>query len=145
MCGNPAAPCRSSKWKFQPYDLSFRLPPRLKWLNNYDSASFYAVILKTRKAVPAKDVESECAGFFTEPERRKVQSMFTRNKVFASRMGCNSPGIGYTGVDTDNNFLAVYAGETQAAADAFLQKVKVNGQFPEASVKQMKVVLDYGD
>ncbi len=31
VCGNPSAPCSNSKWRFQSNDISFKLPPTLKW------------------------------------------------------------------------------------------------------------------
>ncbi len=148
VCGNPATPCNSSKWKFEPYDLSFRLPQELKWLNSYSSASFYAIILKSKRAVPDPDGpagDGECSGFFSEAERQSAQSLFTNNKVFASRFDCYVAGIGYTNVNYNYNILAVYAGETQAAANSFLSQVKATGRFPGANIRKMQVALYYGD
>lgn len=148
VCGNPSAPCQSRDWTFQPNEISFRLPQNLKWLNNYRSLSFYAVILKSRQATEDPDGpagEAECSGYFSEAERQAVQAMFPHNKVFASRFGCGSPGVGYTNVNFKYNFLAVYAGESKTAAANFLNKVKASGKFPGANTRQMQVVLDYGD
>lgn len=148
VCPNPSAPCISTKWKFGPQDLSFTLPANLKWLNNYYSASFYAVILKSKQAVPDPDGPAgpaTCTNYFSERERLEAQSQFPKQKMFASRFGCGSPGVGYTKVNYNFNFLAVYAGETLAAANSFLAQVKASGQFPGANIRNMQVVLDYGD
>jgi hypothetical protein len=146
VCAEPSAPCQSSKWQFRQYDLSFKLPRELKWLNNYRSATFYAIILKSMRAIPDPDGpagERECSGYVSETERTRVQKMFATRKVFASRFGCGSPGVWYTNVNADYNFLAVYAGETQATADSFLRTVR--GSFPGANLRKIQIVLDYGD
>jgi hypothetical protein len=148
VCPNPSVPCAGTKGKFGPQDLPFHLPASLKWLTNYYSASFYAVILKSREAVldpdgPAGPVK--CSGYFSERERLEVQAWFPNQKVFASRFGCGSPGVGYTNVNYNFNFLAVYAGETQAAANSFLRQLKASGKFPGSNFRKMQVVLDYGD
>lgn len=148
VCPKPSAPCISTKWKFGPEDLSFRLPSSLKWQTNYYSASFYAVILKSKRAVPDPDGPAgaaKCSGYFSERERSEAQSAFSNHKVFVSRFGCGSPGIGYTNVNYDFNFLAVYAGETQAAASAFLSQLNAAGRFPGSNIRKMQVVVEYGD
>lgn len=144
VCGNPSASCSHSKWKFESNDLSFKLLPNLKWQTNYYSTHFYAVILQSRKAVHASHVDSECGGYFSESERRAAQNLFPNNKVFASRFGCGEPGIGYTNVNYNYNFLAVYAGETEAQAKNFLETVKAKG-VSDANIRKMQVVLGYGD
>lgn len=75
----------------------------------------------------------------------EAQSMFLKPKGFASHFGCGHLTVGYTNVNYNYNFLAVYAGETQAAANAFLARVKAEGKFPGANVRKMQVVIDYGD
>lgn len=146
VCSNPAARCQSSKWQFQDHDMSFKLPPNLKWLNNYRSAHFYAVIVKSQRAIQDPDGRAgarECSGYVSEAERKRVQAMFPTRKVFASRFGCGSPGVWYTDVNADYNFLAVYAGETQTSATTFLQTIR--STFPGSNTRRMQVVLDYGD
>lgn len=146
VCGNPTAPCQSSKWQFRPYDLSFKLPQDLKWLNNYRSVNFYAIILKSMRTISDPDGpagERECSGYISETERIRAQGMFPKHKVFASRFACGSPGVWYTNINAEYNFLAVYAGETQAAAEAFLPTVRRS--FPGANIRKTQVVLDYGD
>lgn len=148
VCPNPSVPCRSSKFEFPPYALSFRLPSNLKWLNNYRSVSFYSVLLKSMTAIPDPDGPAgpqKCSGYISDTERVRVQAMFPTHKVFTSRFGCGSPGIGYTGVNYDYNFLAVYAGETKGEAEQFLARVKATKTFPDANIRRMQVVLDYGD
>lgn len=148
VCANPSRSCQSAKWKFEAWDLSFPLPRELKWQTNYYSADFYAVILKSRPAVPDPDGpagSARCSGNFSERERLQTQSLFANQKVFASRFGCGHMTVGYTNVNYNFNFLAVYAGETQAAADSFLAQVKASGKFPGANIRKMQVVLDYGD
>jgi hypothetical protein len=135
VCADPSASCQSSKWQFRPYDLSFKLPPALKWLNNYRSLNFYAIILKSMPTISDPDGppgQRECSGYVSEIERMRVQEMFPKQKVFASRFGCGSPGVWYTNINAEYNFLAVYAGETQAAADTFLRTVR--GSFPGANL-----------
>lgn len=148
VCPNPSAPCRSSKFEFPTYALSFKLPSNLKWLNNYRSVGFYSILLKSMRAIPDPDGPAggqKCSGYILETERVRVQTMFPTHKVFTSRFGCGSPGIGYTGVNYDYNFLAVYAGETKSEAERFLTKVKATKTFPDANIRRMQVVLDYGD
>ncbi len=147
VCGNPSAPCSHSKWKFSTEDLSFKLPKTLKWQTNYYSAHFYAIILKSRRAVEDPDGPAgaaECSGYFSENERSKVQKSFSTNKVFASRFGCGDPATGYTNVNYDYNILAVYAGETETEAKSFLKTVKAKG-YSDANIKKMQVVVGYGD
>lgn len=148
VCANPSVPCQSTSGKFGPHDLPFSLPANLKWLNNYYSATFYAVILKSKQAVPDPDGPAgpaKCSNYFSERERLEAQSVFPKQKVFASRFGCGSPGVGYTNVNYNFNFLAVYAGETKAAANSFLAQLKASGKFPGSNIRKMQVVLDYGD
>jgi hypothetical protein len=148
VCSNPSRSCQSAKWKFEAWDLSFPLPRELKWQSNYYSADFYAVILKSKPAVPDSDGlagSAECSGNFSERERLQTQSLFPNQKVFASRFGCGHMTVGYTNVNYNYNFLAVYAGETQSAANSFLAGVKVTGKFQSANIRKMQVVIDYGD
>ena len=152
VCGSSLEPCKPPAQTliqvlFQPYDLTFRVPPQLKWQTNYYSATFYAIILKSRKALPDDGPASQkkCSGYFTEEERMKVQDLFPENKVFASRFGCSGKNaIFYTDTNTDYNFLAVFAGQTLVEAEAFLRQVKAKG-FSDANLRKMQVILEYGD
>lgn len=144
VCGDPISPCNHTKWKFPSNDLSFQLPVNLKWQTNYRSAFFYAVVLQSRKAIHASDVDSPCGGYFTETERRKVQALFPARKVFASRFGCADPGVGYTNVNFDFNLMAVYGGGSQQEASQVLKIAKAKG-FKDANIRRMQVVLGFGD
>jgi hypothetical protein len=144
VCGNPSAPCSHTKWKFSANDLSFKLPRTLKWQTNYQSAPFYAVILKSRRAIPARNVDDRCGGYFSENERSMAQRQFPNNKVFTSRFGCEVLGVGYTNVNHNYNLLAVYAGDTERDASTFLRTVKAKGYY-DANIRRMQVVLSYGD
>lgn len=144
VCGSPSVACQSKDWDFKPHDLSFRLPAKLKWLNNYYSAPFYAIILKSRRVVEG-DVNVDCSGYFSETERQQAQKLFRLNKVFASRFACGNPGVSYTNVNWDYNILAVYAGETKNQADEFLRKVIATNRYPDVRISRMQVILDYGD
>lgn len=147
VCGNPSAPCSHSKWTFEANDLSFKLPRTLQWHKNYYSANFYAIILKSMRAVEDPDGpggDAECSGYFSESERTAAQQQFSGNKVFASRFGCSITGVAYTNVKSDYNILAVYAGETERDAQNFLKTVKAAG-YSDANIRKMQVVLGYGD
>jgi hypothetical protein len=146
VCANPSSPCQS-QYKFATNQLSFNLPMKLVWQNNYYSAPFYAIILKSIRAVVdgGPDTQRCLKGIVSETERQRVQAMFPTQKVIASTFGCYLTPVWYTSTRTDYNFLAVYAGETQAEAVGFLAKVKATGQFPCANIRKMQVVLGYGD
>ncbi len=147
VCGNPSAPCLPSERKFQANDISFKLPRTLKWQTYYYSANFYAVILKSKRAVADPDGQegaTECSGYYSESERIKVQKQFPSNKVFTSRSGCVGSGIDYTNYNYDYNFLAVYAGATKNEAKQILKTVKAKG-YSDANIRKTQVVFDYGD
>ena len=129
VCSDPEHPCSI----FKPHDLSFPLPTDGKPRGEVKSAPFYAVILRT--------VE-RCR--LDEKERLAAQALFPRNKAFATRFECDDDvenNVTYTGVDAKHGFLAVYAGETQPAARAFLAEVKRTGKFPGANLRKMQVVV----
>jgi hypothetical protein len=129
VCSDPAQPCGT----FKEHDLSFALPADGKPRADVRSAPFFAVILKSG---------DRCR--FSEAERREAQGLFPKNKVFATRFECDDDvenNVTYTGVDPKRGFLAVYAGEDRAAADAFLAKVKAFGRFPGANVRRLQAVF----
>jgi hypothetical protein len=151
VCGNPSAPCKPPVQTimypiYEARDLTFRLPQELQWQRNYYSAYFYAIILKSRRAINDDGPASEkvCSGYFTEKERIKVQKLFPFNKVFSSRFGCSWQPISYTNVNTQYNFMAIYAGETIDDARILLHRAKTQG-FHDANIRKMQVVLGYGD
>lgn len=143
VCGKIPNSCKDADSN----DLVFKLPAKLTWQKNYYSAFFYAVILKSRPAVNDENVDDDkCRqGYYSEVERLRIQTLFPNNKVFASRNGCYMPQIWYTNANAKYEFVAVYAGETELAAKAFLKTVKSNPEFTDANIRKMKVVLGYGD
>jgi hypothetical protein len=142
VCSNPAAPCRPDSYVFQPYELSVNLPRELAWMTAHYSLPFYAILLRSVKAIPAEDPTDECRGYISEQERLKVQARFPQRKVFASRNGCFDPGmVWYTNVTSKYNFLAVYGGETLEEAQQFLKQVQEKG-FHDATIRKMQVVVD---
>jgi hypothetical protein len=140
ICSDPAAKCSSSKYQFSDYELSFRIPqaPDAK-LGGYASTPFYAVILKSVKAVSSQDAD-DCS-FVSESERLKVQAIFPERKVFASRFQCPEQTLLYTNTNQDYNFLAIYAGKTKAQANKVLTKAKAGGQYPSANVRRMQLII----
>lgn len=140
VCADPAAPC-TSLYKFRDNELSFRLPDQFKLLNSYSSATFYAIILKSLPAVDNGPSAPCTQGIVPEPERQRIQAIFPRQKVFTSTSGCYMTPVWYTNTNTAYNFVAVYAGESAAQAQAALAKVRATGQFPGANVREMQVVL----
>lgn len=151
VCGHPAAPCQPTDQSFmqnifEPFDMTFDLPETLEWHTDYLSESFYAIILKSKKALPDDGPASDqpCAGFFSEDERKAAQKLFPDHKVFASRFGCSGHSIFYTSTNSDYNFMAVFGGATINEAKALLKRVKENG-FSDANIRQMQVEFFYGD
>jgi hypothetical protein len=129
VCPDPAHPCPG----FKPNDLSFPLPKDGVARDELRSAPFFAVILRT--LVP-------CA--VSEAERGEIQKVFPGNKVFATRFQCDGDvesNVSYSGVDPKHGFLAVYAGDSQPAARAFLAEVKRTGKFPGANLRKMQVMV----
>jgi len=146
ICGNPAAVCQRGK-NFQPNDLGFVLPAKMKWQTNYTPSYFYAVILQSRRAVKDGNVDSDnCSkGYFPESERLRVQALFSDKKVFTSRNGCYGAwGNAYTNVNSDYEFIAVFGGMTQAQAEVARSRARTNG-FKDAYLKRMQIVYQYGD
>jgi hypothetical protein len=142
VCPQPAAPCRPNSYAFQPYELSVNLPKDLAWMTAHYSRPFYAILLRSVKAIPAEDPTDECRGYISESERLKVQAMFPDRKVFASRNGCFGPGmVWYTNINPKYNFLGVYGGETLEEAQQFLTQVQAKG-FHDATIRKMQVVVD---
>jgi hypothetical protein len=120
---------------FKPYELPFVTPADGVARAEFKSEPFYAVILETFPPC-----------FDTEPARLRVQAMFPRNKVFATRFGCKDAGeerIDYTNVARDWGFMAIFAGTRKEEAEAFLESVKQQGRFTRANLRQMQAVLVY--
>jgi len=137
ICAKPASSC-SSSYSFAPYQLPFEIKHKLVFGKTYKSISFYAVVLKSVRT----NTNPDCA-FIPEEQRLQAQALFPDRKVFASRFSCPEELILYTNINQDFNFLAVYAGATLTEAKQALKKVKASGQYPQANLRRMQVVLEY--
>lgn len=126
ICGNPNVRCKTST-EFETWDLPFEVPRNgVIW----ESEAFYAVMLQS---VPAHD---DCSGFISESDRLAAQSKFPNNKVFASR--CAEAGnIYYSNTNANQNFMAVFAGRTNAEAKKVLAAAKAAG-FSTANIRRMR-------
>lgn len=136
-CPNPSIKCNST-YPFAPYQLPFVIKEKLVFGKTYKSVLFYAVILKSVKT----SEESDCA-FVTEKERVAAQSEFAERKVFTSKHSCPEELVLYENVDPNFNFMAVYAGTTAATAKRMLSRVRITGRYPQAYIRQLRVVLEY--
>jgi hypothetical protein len=147
VCPNPNAACQHKNKKFAEWELSFKMPAKILPNKPYRSAQFYAVLLK------ANDVNAECDGgeFIeaVEEERKKIQSYFSERKVFTSY---NCPNFtGRMSADGErieiDNFIAVYAGYTEAEAKEVIAFLRENVEsfkedYPKAQIKKMTAVWE---
>lgn len=120
---------------FKPHQLSFETPQDGVARDEFRSAPFYAVILKTAETCSVK-----------EKERAEIQALFPANKVFAPLANCDQDPedtISYTNVNPKVGFIAVYAGDSLEQAQQFLAAVKQRGRFPGANLRRMQAVLGY--
>jgi len=125
---DPERPCPG----FKPNDLSFPLP-RSGPVPEVKSAPFFAVILRTAE---------RCS--IQERERKEVQALFVSRKVFYTRFECDDDAennVTYSNVNPKVGFLAVYAAQDRAAAEAFLAEVKASARFPGANLRRMQAVF----
>ncbi|HEX6729277.1 MAG TPA: hypothetical protein VF074_04665 [Pyrinomonadaceae bacterium] len=136
-CSNPSIKCDST-YPFAPYQLPFVIKEKLVFGKTYKSVLFYAVILKSVKT----SEESDCT-FVAEEERVAAQSEFADRRVFTSKHSCPEELVLYENVDPNFNFMAVYAGTTAATAKRLLSRVRATGRYPQAYIKQLRVVLEY--
>ncbi len=139
VCPDPANPCRKKQKEFGEWELSFRLPPRIRPNVTYKSASFYAIILKTySEGCDELDVNSA-----VEPERVQIQTQYPTRKVFAEYSCPNMDATVYEfagkmtkeGESLYSDYIAMYAGETSDEANRLLGELKA--QFPGATIKRM--------
>jgi hypothetical protein len=143
ICPSPSSPCKTKHREFYPFDLTFTMPATIKANKDYQSAPFYAVMLKENIKVSEKE---ECDGgeFHTrvEAERKKIQTGFPNQKVFASYQCPDMGALSYlvNGEPLNDNFIALYAGATQGEADLTLLLVK--SKYPKATMKKMVVVFN---
>lgn len=145
VCPNPENPCKDDRSEAN--DLSFHLANDLKWQNTYYSVEFFAILLKSVKSKPDQrhDSKIKCSGYIGEKERKEVQALFSKKKVFASRFGCTDHMIFYSGTNLQYNFLAVYAEKSKDEAQKTLAEVKAAGKFKGANIRKMQAVYDFGD
>jgi hypothetical protein len=77
--------------------------------------------------------------FISETKRLAEQKLAPHNKVFTSRNACKEKTIvGYSNVNQDYNFIAIYAG-----TEVLLQTAK--RRYPQANTRKMRVLLDFAD
>lgn len=129
VCSDPDRPCAG----FRANDLSFdRTAHDGKPGAEERSAPFFAVILRSAP---------KCA--MGEAERRAAQAFFPRKKVFVMRFECDDDlenNVFYTGVASEQSFMAVYAGKFRSAAEETLAVAKLAG-FADANIRRMQVVF----
>jgi hypothetical protein len=134
VCGDPTARC-SKRQDFQTFELPFEYG---NGMAISQSQLFYAVILKS---VKLNVDQTNCDKAIPESDRINTQAMFPHNLVFVMR--CWESGqASYTNVADGVSFIGVYAGQTQAEANAFLAKVKATGKFNNMSVRRMRVLIN---
>lgn len=147
VCPDPEKPCQHRDKHFDEWELPFKMPAKLQANKPYESAPFYAVILKTY------DLAQDCDGgeFIeaAESDRKNEQENHKERKVFASYECPNMSAVNYDFEGRWNakkeqvvlgNFIAVYAGETREEAEEILREVK--SRFPKAMLKQMKASFE---
>jgi hypothetical protein len=150
VCPNPAKPCHHKEKQFDDWELSFKMPGKLKPNKTYFSAPFYALILKTYK------LDDDCDGGeyieAVEKERKELQRNEPGRKVFASYECPNMGAVSYdfpSAYDAKrerslvDNFLAIYAGETKEDAEELMGHLKA--KYPNAQLKQMKATFEIID
>lgn len=146
VCSDPAKPCHHPDKHFDDWELSFKMPAKLKPNSEYRSGPFYGVILKV---YPIDDCDGGEFIEAAETERKREQASRRDRKVFASY---ECPNMGAVGYEFDGrwdakrenlvigNFIAIYAGTTESEADQILNSVK--GTYPKAQIKKMTATFE---
>jgi hypothetical protein len=134
VCGDPAAAC-SKRADFQAFELPFEY-------GNGEAISqsqlFFAIILKS---VKLNADQTNCDRAIPESDRISAQKLFPHNMVFVMR--CWESGqASYSNVADGVSFIGIYAGPTQADANALLAKVKATGKFNGAALRRMRVLIN---
>jgi hypothetical protein len=141
VCPDPLKPCHHREREFADWELPFNLPARVVANKNYSSASFYAVILKKYDDACADEMDYDSE---IEAERIAAQKAFPKRKVFAEYSCPNLDSVRYEFAGKRDSsgervlfmdYIAVYAGETEAEANQLLDDVRE--EFPEATVRKM--------
>ena len=140
LCPQPGDRCDNSRKTFRPYEMPFRLPRTLAANALYESAPFYAVILRVEKDTPCDGGEFSKAG---ESFRKRAQRQFPGDRVFAS-YPCPDMGAVYynrvgpsPGAESLPSFVAVYARTTQNAAQSAFRRVR--RLYPNAMLWRLRV------
>ncbi len=145
VCSDPRSPCQHKDKHFAPYELSFRLPARIRQNYDYKSVPFYAVVLKTYKDFEAGGDGCDGGEFSTaiEAERAREQKLFPNQKAFAAYQCPDMGAVLYKSgrKDLNDTFLAVYGGPTQAEAELVLAKARA--RYPSATVKRMQAIYNW--
>lgn len=147
VCPDPSKPCPHKEKQFDEWELSFRMPARLKPNKPYRSAPFYAIIIETYQS------DEDCDGGeyieAIERDRKKEQKRQPSRKVFAYYSCPNMSAVGYDfdgmwSADRERiliqNFIAVYAGETKQEGEAALRSLKKS--YPRATLKRMTATYE---
>lgn len=119
------------------------MPQQIKPNIDYNSKSFYVVVLKTAPV----NTEFDCdRGEFSpawENERKRVQALFPQKKVFAQHQCPDMATVSYTmnGNLVPTSFLAIYGGSTPKKAQAILASIKK--RYKGARVKRMQVIFNH--
>jgi hypothetical protein len=142
VCSDPSASCRHPLKAFAPYELSFRLPQKIRPNKAYKSEPFYGVMLKTLKITAADECDRGEYSSRLEAERTRVQALLPKNKAFADPQCPNMEAVSYIigGNASTMRFLAVYGGRTSQEAQQVLARIKK--KYPGAAVKRMQVVFE---
>ena len=130
VCADPDRPCPG----FKANEMSFRIATPFKFDRGRDkSQPFYAVILKSAPICSLADAE-----------RVRAQKVFPRAKVFLHRYFCEDFGdkVTYSNINEKTGFVAVFAGDTVAAAESSLALAKASG-YPDANIRRMEVIVIY--
>ena len=130
VCADPDRPCPG----FKANELSFSIATPFKFDRGRDkSQPFYAVILKSAPICSLADAE-----------RMRAQKVFPRAKVFLHRYFCEDFGdkVTYANVNEKSGFVAVYAGDSAAAAELSLALAKASG-YPDANIRRLEVIVVY--
>ncbi len=133
ICGNPNTNCKTDKSLFEPNEIPFETSSSFVI---FESQTFYAVILKSKKVADIFADDNNCRNIASEEERLNVQKLYPNNKVFTQNCGYNN--LYYTGIQDSTVFIAVYGGKTLAEAQNFLKIVEQNQKFKGAYIKKMQ-------
>lgn len=135
VCGDPSAAC-SKRAIFDNDDIPFEY---VEGSVVAETVPFYAVILKSVKIPDTAPCEKVPDGF----ETKQIQWNFLKNKVFIARSCYSIENNYYTNIGSNVIALAIYAGSTKAAADAFLKKVKTMDNFDAKDAYVLKIATGF--